>query len=271
MQTASNAQAPLLRISDLEVHFARSRGENPLLAVDGVNFDVLSGESFGLVGESGSGKTTIGRTIVGLQAPSQGRVHFDGMDLAFPSDQEQHRLRREIQIVFQDPFASLNPRRKIAESVLEPLVIHGLVHRRDRARIAGLWLERVGLLPSMADRYPHELSGGQRQRVGIARAICVNPRLVILDEPVSALDVSVQAQIMNLLADLKTELGLTYLFIAHNLALVRHFCDRVAVMKSGRIVELAGADRLFTAPRHPYTRSLLAAVLHVPAPPPTSA
>ena len=255
---------PLLKVDDLHVHFPmrKSRGDrrSVLRAVDGVTLRIDAGSCLGLVGESGSGKTTLGRAILRLIKPTSGRVRFAGVDVGAASRSALKRLRRDMQIVFQDPFGSLNARHTVGRIIAEPLIIHNLGRRRGRkSRVAEL-LERVGLRPEHASRYPHEFSGGQRQRIGIARAIALHPRLIICDEPVSALDVSVQAQILNLLADLRRDLGLTYLFIAHNLAVVRQCCDHVAVMSRGVIVETASTADLFDRPQHTYTRALLAAV-----------
>ncbi|HEY3502650.1 MAG TPA: oligopeptide/dipeptide ABC transporter ATP-binding protein [Actinocatenispora sp.] len=230
-------------------------------AVAGVSFDLRAGETLGLVGESGSGKSTIARTIVGLARASSGSVVFDGTDLTAAGPEELRRRRRDIQMIFQDPYASLNPRRTVRDLVTEGWQIHPDVvpRRRWDAEVADL-LERVGLDPAHADRYPHQFSGGQRQRIGIARALALRPRLLICDEPVSALDVSIQAQVLNLLSDLQRDLGLTYLFISHDLSVVRHVADRVAVLYLGTIVEEADRDDIFAAPAHPYTRALLSAV-----------
>jgi oligopeptide transport system ATP-binding protein len=233
-----------------------------------VSFSIEKGETFGLVGESGSGKTTTGRCILRLIEPSGGEVIFDGRDVLTLSRGDLRRARREMQIVFQDPYSSLNPRMRVAEIVEEPLVIHGLGSKAERrARVTQLF-ELVGLNPDHLSRYPHEFSGGQRQRIGVARALALNPSLIIADEPVSALDVSVQAQVVNLLMDLQARLKLTYLFIAHDLRLVEHICGRVAVMYLGRIVEMGETARLFAAPQHPYTRALLSAI---PVPDPDAA
>ncbi len=231
-----------------------------MAAVDGVSFQIASGETLGLVGESGSGKTTLGRAILRLIEPQAGSVRFDGTDVCSARPRRMKEIRRRMQIVFQDPAGSLNTRMRIGAIVAEPLLIHGIGDRTSRREGAMQLLERVGLSSGVAERYPHELSGGQKQRVGIARALALEPRFIVLDEPVSALDVSIQAQIMSLLTDLKRELGLAYLFIAHNLAVVRRLSDRVAVMQRGRIVELAPTEELFERPQHAYTKSLLAAV-----------
>ncbi len=229
-------------------------------AVDGVSFEIGRGETLRVVGESGSGKTTLGRAILRLVEPQSGAVRFEGIDVHSAQPQRMKELRRHMQIVLQDPAGSLNPRMRIGPIIVEPLLIHRVGNARSRRERAMQLLERVGLAAGVADRYPHELSGGQKQRVGIARALALEPKFLVLDEPVSALDVSIQAQIMNLLADLKRDLGLTYLFIAHNLAVVRRLSDRVAVMQRGRIVELAETNELFERPQHPYTKALLAAV-----------
>ena len=263
---------PLLEVGDLVKHFTRKRGPfrapSIVRAVDGVSFTIEQGETFGLVGESGSGKTTLARCILRLIEPTSGEVRFKGEDVLGFSRARMREARREMQIVFQDPFSSLNPRMRVGAIVEEPLIIHAIgdrAHRRARARQL---FDLVGLDPSQLDRRPHEFSGGQRQRIGLARALALNPSLVVADEPVSALDVSVQAQVVNLLMDLQARLKLTYLFIAHDLRLVGHICSRVAVMYLGRIVEIGPTETLFTAPAHPYTRALISAM---PVPDPDAA
>jgi oligopeptide transport system ATP-binding protein len=263
---------PLLEVSHLTKEFTRRKGlfgaAVPVRAVDDVTFHVLEGETFGLVGESGSGKTTTGRCILRLIEPTSGQVRFRGEDVLAFSKSRMRLARREMQIVFQDPYSSLNPRMRVGEIVEEPLVIHRTGTKAERrARVSEL-LELVGLDPSHLSRYPHQFSGGQRQRIGLARALALNPSLIIADEPVSALDVSVQAQVVNLLMDLQDRLKLTYLFIAHDLRLVRHICSRVAVMYLGKIVEMGETEAIFAAPAHPYTRALLSAI---PVPDPTVA
>ncbi len=254
----------LLAVRHLVKEFARPRGlwgrGAPVRAVDDVSFTIERGETFGLVGESGSGKTTTGRCVLRLVQPTSGEVLFAGRNLLSLSGSELRRARREMQAVFQDPFSSLNPRMRAAQIVEEPLVIHrrGTAAQR-RERVADLF-RLVGLDPSHLERYPHEFSGGQRQRIGLARALALEPAFIVADEPVAALDVSVQAQIVNLLLDLQQRLKLTYLFIAHDLRLVEHICDRVAVMYRGRIVEMARTASLFNTPAHPYTRALLSAI-----------
>ena len=258
------ADIPLLEVRDLVKEFSRSQGlfQKPSVvrAVDHVTFSVKAGETFGLVGESGSGKTTTGRCILRLIEPTSGEVRFKGEDVLAFSRARMRQARRDMQIVFQDPYSSLNPRMRVGDIVEEPLVIHRTGSKSERrARVAELF-ELVGLDPSQLARYPHQFSGGQRQRIGLARALALNPSLIIADEPVSALDVSVQAQVVNLLMDLQQRLKLTYLFIAHDLRLVQHICKRVAVMYLGRIVEMGPTERLFEAPAHPYTRALLSAI-----------
>ena len=257
--------APLVEIRGLEIHYPGRRRllrprAAPVRAVDGVTFDIREGETLGLVGESGCGKSTTGRAILRLIEPTGGAVRFDGRELTALPAEELRQARRQMQMIFQDPYASLNPRMSVGQVIREPLDLHRLGDRAERRRRVRELLDLVGLGPEFADRYPHQLSGGQRQRVGIARAIATNPRFIVADEPISALDVSIQAQVVNLLADLKRQLGLTYLFIAHDLAMVRYLSDRVAVMYLGRIVELAGRDTVFRRPLHPYTRALLSSV-----------
>ncbi len=258
---------PLLEVEALVKDFPGPRrllGLGPprsvVRAVDGVSFAIERGRTLALVGESGCGKTTVARTILRLTEPTAGRVRFDGVDTLALDGERMRALRRRLQMVFQDPYGSLNPRMRVRDTVREPLEIHGLVARGQRDRRVVTLLEEVGIAAALAGCYPHELSGGQRQRVGIARALAVEPELLVCDEPVSALDVSVQAQVLNLLADLRDRRGLTYLFIAHDLAVVRHIADQVAVMYLGRIVEQAQAAALYHGPRHPYTAALLSAI-----------
>lgn len=269
---ASNVTEPqlgevLLKVTDLKKHFPIMEGMlvkravAHVKAVDGISFEVRKGETLGLVGESGCGKSTTGRCILQLDPLSAGSIVYDGVDLATISRGELNKLRERIQVIFQDPFSSLNPRMKIGDIIAEPMQVHGIEPdaAKRRARVAEL-LSICGLNPRFADRYPHEMSGGQRQRVGIARALSMRPEFIICDEAVSALDVSIQAQVINLLEDLREQFNLSYLFIAHDLSVVRHLCHRVAVMYLGKIVELADSDELFDNPLHPYTQALLSAV-----------
>jgi peptide/nickel transport system ATP-binding protein len=262
----SHNGAPLVQVEDLKMYFPIKSGllldrhVGDIKAVDGVSFAIQRGETLGLVGESGCGKSTVGRTILRLYEPTGGSIVFDGQDMTRLSEGDLRPLRRRMQMVFQDPFASLNPRHSVARMVSEPLRVHGLAGRRSVAGRVRELLEVVGLPPDAGSRYPHEFSGGQRQRIGLARALALNPDFIVADEPVSALDVSIQAQIINLLEQLQREFNLTYLFIAHDLAVVRHISDRIAVMYLGSIVEVSPADELYDNPLHPYTISLLSAV-----------
>jgi len=260
MVSISNDKHELVRVRGLVKHFPVEGSLDVLRAVDGVSFEIFRGETLGLVGESGCGKSTAGRCLLRLIEPTKGEIAFDGRDVTTMGKRDLRELRREMQIIFQDPHASLNPRMKIGDIIAEPLVIHKIGTKPERrGRVAEL-LRRVKLDPGYATRYPHEFSGGQLQRIGVARALALNPKLVVADEPVSALDVSVQAQVVNLLQDLQKELGLTYLFISHGLAVVEHISTRVAVMYLGRIVEVANAVDLYKNPLHPYTQALLSAI-----------
>ncbi|MGA9286747.1 MAG: dipeptide ABC transporter ATP-binding protein [Anaerobacillus sp.] len=258
-------QEALLEVKQLKKHFPIEGGVlkqqiGTVKAVDGVTFTLHKGETFGLVGESGCGKSTTGRMLMRLLEPSEGEVLFDGKEMTTLNKKDLRHLRKDIQMVFQDPFASLNPRHTVEKIIEEPLIVHKLGSKTERKKRVKELLEIVGLSSYHAKRYPHQFSGGQRQRIGIARALAVNPKLIIADEPVSALDVSIQAQVLNLLEDLQKELGLTYLFIAHDLGVVRHISDRVGVMYLGRIVEMADSEKLYLDPKHPYTQALLSAV-----------
>jgi len=250
----------LVEVRNLVKHFPVDGSDDVVQAVDDVSFSVKSGETLGLVGESGCGKSTVGRCLLRLHEPTSGEVLFEGKNIVGIGNSEMQALRREMQIIFQDPYASLNPRLSVRSIVAEPLKIHGIGDKAERNnRVADL-LAKVGLDPKYGDRYPHEFSGGQRQRIGIARALALNPKLIICDEPVSALDVSVQAQVVNLLQELQDDFGLTYLFISHGLAVVEHISDRVAVMYLGKIVEICDAAELYANPMHPYSRALLSAI-----------
>jgi oligopeptide transport system ATP-binding protein len=262
----------ILKVDNLVKHFPIMRGTifrkqvGAVRAVDGISFDVRRGETLGLVGESGCGKSTTGRAILQLHRPTSGSVIFENVDLVKLKGEDLRKMRRRMQMIFQDPYASLNPRMTVGEIIGEPLLVHNLASRNEANKKVEELLELVGLNPSYANRYPHEFSGGQRQRVGVARALSLNPSLIVCDEPISALDVSIQAQVVNLLEDLQKQFNLTYLFIAHDLSMVRHISTRVAVMYLGVVVELAARDVLYSAPLHPYTQALLSAV---PIPDPT--
>ncbi|MCU0559859.1 MAG: dipeptide ABC transporter ATP-binding protein [Desulfobacterales bacterium] len=255
----------LLEVEGLRVHFPVRRGVlsrtvGYVYAVDGVSFHVAKGETLGIVGESGCGKTTMGMAVLRLIEPTAGRVTFEEVDLGRMSRAQAHDLRRRMQIIFQDPYSSLNPRMAVKNILGDPMRIHGLYSGRQCAERVAYLMEKVGLTPEQANRYPHQFSGGQRQRIGIARALALSPRLIIGDEPVSALDVSIRAQIINLLIDLQQEFALSYIIISHDLAIVEHICDRIAVMYLGKIVELASYKELYATPRHPYTQALMSAV-----------
>jgi len=257
----------ILRVTNLKKHFPITSGfivqrqVGAVKAVDDISFDVMRGETLGLVGESGCGKSTTGRTILQLYKPTEGSVEFEGRELTTMPNSDMRAVRREMQIIFQDPFASLNPRMTVGSIVSEPLTIHSLYpNKKERQEYVENLLAKVGLNPYFINRYPHEFSGGQRQRIGIARALALQPSFIVADEPISALDVSIQAQVVNLMEDLQNELGLTYLFIAHDLSMVRHICDRVAVMYLGKIVEMGPTAAVYDNPLHPYTQALLSAV-----------
>ena len=257
----------ILEVTDLKKHFPISSGivfqrqVGAVRAVDGISFHVVRGETLGLVGESGCGKSTTGRTILQLYRPTEGSVKFEGQELSTMGGNDLRQMRRRMQIIFQDPFASLNPRMTVGSIVSEPLQIHKIYsNKKERQQYVEQLMEKVGLNPYFINRYPHEFSGGQRQRIGIARALALEPSFIVADEPISALDVSIQAQVVNLMEELQDELNLTYLFIAHDLSMVRHICDRVAVMYLGKIVELGPVDEVYDNPQHPYTQALLSAV-----------
>lgn len=255
----------LLNVENLKVHFPIRKGlfsktVGYVYAVDGVSFDLSRGETIGLVGESGCGKTTTGLAVLRLIEPTGGKVSFQGVDISQRDKSQLRSLKREMQIIFQDPYSSLNPRLTVNQIISDPMEIHGVYPGKERAERVAYLLEKVGLTPEHGRRYPHEFSGGQRQRIGIARALTLNPKLIIGDEPVSALDVSIQAQIINLLIDLQAEFELSYIIIAHDLAVVEHICDRIAVMYLGKIVEMATYNELYTDPKHPYTKALLSAI-----------
>lgn len=256
---------PLLEVKNSKKYFPIQAGflnktVGHIKAVDGIDLTVYSGETLGIVGESGCGKSTTGRTILRLLEPTDGEVWFDNKDLAKLSKKEMRRMRKDIQMIFQDPFASLNPRKTIKQTLMESLNVHGIGTKEERLKRLEDMIQVVGLRPEHLARHPHDFSGGQRQRISIARALVVNPKLIIADEPVSALDVSIQSQVLNLLKDLKKDFQLTMLFISHDLSVVKHLCDRVAVMYLGRVVEIADKNSLFTNPRHPYTKALLSAI-----------
>ncbi len=263
----ANGREALVQVRGLKKHFpivsglVLQRQVGAVKAVDGVSFDIFKGETLGLVGESGCGKSTTGRTVLQLYKPTEGSVVFEGKELTELSASELRATRRRMQMIFQDPFASLNPRMSVGNIVSEPLRIHKVIsNKAELQEFVEQLLERVGLNPYYVNRYPHEFSGGQRQRIGIARALALNPSFIVADEPISALDVSIQAQVVNLLEELQSELNLTYLFIAHDLSMVRHICDRVAVMYLGKIVEIGTTDDVYDNPLHPYTQALLSAV-----------
>ncbi|HEY2142143.1 MAG TPA: ATP-binding cassette domain-containing protein [Solirubrobacteraceae bacterium] len=266
-QDESRRAEPLVEVRDLVKHFPIARGVvfrhslGAVKAVDGVSFDVLRGETLGIVGETGCGKSTTAKLLIRLLEPTAGTVRFDGQDITGLTGTRLKATRREMQMIFQDPYSSLNPRKTVGSIVAEPFAIHGMeTDREQRKRAVRELMDTVGLNPEHYNRYPHEFSGGQRQRIGVARALALKPRLVIADEPVSALDVSIQAQVLNLLRDMQRRFGLTLVFISHDLSVVRHMCDRVAVMYEGKIVELAANEDLYAHPAHAYTRELLAAV-----------
>lgn len=267
MSNQNGTPETLLEVRGLEMHFPISRGivfqrqVGAIKAVDGISFDLYAGETLGLVGESGCGKSTTGRAILQLHRPTNGSVKFEGKELTESTGEDLRKMRRRMQMIFQDPYASLNPRMTVGSIIGEPLEVHSIgSNKKDRQERVQELLKTVGLNPYFVNRYPHEFSGGQRQRIGVARALAVEPSFIVADEPISALDVSIQAQVINLMEDLQSEMNLTYLFIAHDLSVVRHIADRIAVMYLGKIVELAGRDELYADPKHPYTQALLSAV-----------
>ncbi|WP_409274656.1 ABC transporter ATP-binding protein [Neobacillus sp. SCS-31] len=255
----SAASDILLKVENLKKYFTIKNNQT-VKSVDDISIEIKRGETFGLVGESGSGKSTLGKTIVGLQDPTEGRMFYNGADLSTLGRKEKAIANREMQIIFQDPHASLNPRMRVGDIIAEGIDAHGLAKGKERQERVYDLLERVGLRPEHARRYPHEFSGGQRQRIGIARALAVNPKFIVADEPISALDVSIQAQVINLLEDLREQEGLTYLFIAHDLGMVKHISDRIGVMYLGKMMELTTSDALFAEPLHPYTQALMSAI-----------
>ncbi|MGI8669164.1 MAG: ABC transporter ATP-binding protein [Aridibacter sp.] len=257
---AKTEKTKLVQVREMVKHFPIENSDDVVRAVDGISFDIFSGETLGLVGESGCGKSTVGRCLLRLYEPTSGEVWFEDENIIELGNTELQKLRREMQIIFQDPYASLNPRLNIFSIVSEPLLIHGIGNKESRKKMVAELLAKVGLDPKYMSRYPHEFSGGQRQRIGIARALALNPKLIVADEPVSALDVSVQAQVVNLLQDLQQEFGLTFLFISHGLSVVEHISNRVAVMYLGKIVEIAESKTLYKNPLHPYTQALLSAI-----------
>jgi oligopeptide transport system ATP-binding protein len=269
-QTAAKASKDgkkiLVEVRNLKKHFPIKSGilfhreVAAVKAVDGVSFHIYEGETLGLVGESGCGKSTTGRTILQLYRATEGEVYFDGQEITELKGESMRKMRRRMQMIFQDPYASLNPRMSVGRIVAEPLIVHNIGTKKEQEERVAELLELVGLNPYFVRRYPHEFSGGQRQRIGLARALALNPEFIVADEPISALDVSIQAQVVNLLERLQEDLGLTYLFIAHDLSMVRHLCDRVAVMYLGKVVEIAESEELYTNPLHPYTQALLSAV-----------
>jgi oligopeptide transport system ATP-binding protein len=260
----------LLEVKDLKQYYTINKGflgeKKVVKAVDGVSFTIRQGETLGIVGESGCGKSSLGRSVIRLLQPTSGEIHFEGKDISKISQRKMKKIRREIQMVFQDPYASLNPRSTIRSILETPLITHGNNNKKSRTKIIENLIEKIGLRKEQLDRYPHEFSGGQRQRIGIARALTLNPKLIVADEPVSALDVSVQSQVLNLMVDLQKEFNLSYMFISHDLSVVKHISDRVAVMYLGRIVEIAEVESMYATPLHPYTKALMSAV---PLPNPT--